>query len=85
MGKLVVVEQRPDGVGHDELIGFFAVTHRKRVVLIVLDEPDDLELQLLSVGRFDNEDIAQLEQAVVTCRFVVNVIVGMAVFGLAVR
>ena len=71
MRELVVGEQRPLHVGDDELVGLLAVTHGVRDVLIVLDEPDDFELDLLAVVRLDDEDVAQLERAGygVVCRF----------------
>jgi hypothetical protein len=69
LGEFIVIEQRSNRVGHDELIGFLAVAYREGVVFIVLHEADDLELQLLTIGRFDHEDVAEFEQAVIACSF----------------
>jgi len=60
--ELVVREQVAGVVGHDELVSLLAVAHRVRVVLVVLDQTDDLELERLAVVRFDDEDVAQLER-----------------------
>jgi hypothetical protein len=79
--EFVVVEQRAGRVGHDELIGFLAVADREGVVFIVLHQADDLELQLLPVGRFDNENVAKFEQAVVARSFVASGVVRMGVLG----
>jgi hypothetical protein len=64
LGEFIIVEQRAGRIGHDELVRFFAVAHGESIVLVVLHEPDDLELQLLSVGRLDDEDIPKFEQAI---------------------
>ena len=92
MREFVVVEQRAGCVGHDELIGFLAVADRESVVFIVFHQADDLELQLLSVGRFDDENVAKFEQAVVAGSFLRGGIFGMVVrvavltrVGMAVR
>jgi len=77
LGEFIVVKQRSDGVGHDELVGFFAVANGERVALVVLHESDDLELELFPIGRFDNEDVAEFEQAVVGCGFITNMVVGI--------
>jgi hypothetical protein len=71
LGEFIVVKQRSDGVGHDELVGFFAVTYCEGVVFVVFDEPDDLELELLAIRGFNDKDIAQFEQTVFGCVFVV--------------
>jgi hypothetical protein len=65
LGQLIVIEQRAFGVGHDEFVGLFAVAHRKRVVFVVFDEADDLELNLRAFVRFDDEQIAQFEGALI--------------------
>jgi hypothetical protein len=92
--EFIVVEQRAGRVGHDELIGFLAVAHGEGVVFIVFDEAHDLELQFLSVRRFDDENVAKFEQAVICGRFFLGrtvrmgVIVGLGVVtrpGVAVR
>ena len=63
MRQLVVVEQRTRIVGHDELVGLLAVAHRVGILFVVLDEPDDLELQRLAVVRLDDKDVAQLQRS----------------------
>ncbi len=68
LGQLVVVEQRSDRVGHDELVGLFAIAHGERVVLVVFDESDDLEFQLFAVGRLDDENVPKFEDPVLGCR-----------------
>ncbi len=63
--ELVIVEQRPLVIGNDEFICLLTVADGEGIVFVVLDETDDLEFQLFSIGRFDNEDIAKFEQTVV--------------------
>jgi hypothetical protein len=63
LGQLVVVEERSDVVGDDELVGRFAVAHREGVLLIVLDQADDFELQRLAVVGLDDENVAQLQRS----------------------
>ncbi len=67
LGEFVVVEQRAGVVGYDELVGLLAVADRVSVLFVVLDQPDDFELQRLAVVGFDDENIAQLERSAV-CR-----------------
>jgi hypothetical protein len=59
--ELLVGEELPLGVGHDELVGLLAVANRVAAVLVVLDQTDDLELDRLSVVGLDDEDVPQLE------------------------
>jgi hypothetical protein len=63
LGQLVVVEQRARIVGHDELVGLFAVADRVGVVLVVFDQTDDFEFQRLPVVGLDDEDVAQFERS----------------------
>ncbi len=65
MRELVVIEERPFRVGYDELVRLFAIADGEGIIFIIFDQADDLEFQLLAVGRLDDEDVAQFEEAVV--------------------
>jgi len=65
LSQLIVIEQRAFGVGHDELVGLFAVAHRKRIIFVVFDEAYDFKLKLRAFARFDDEQIAKFEGALI--------------------
>lgn len=60
MRQVGVLEQRPLLVGDDELVRILVVANRECVAFVVLDQADDLELQLGSVDRFDDDDVSEL-------------------------
>jgi hypothetical protein len=67
---LVIFEEVPLRVGHDELVLAFTVANRIRRLAFVFDEADDLELDLAPVRRLDEERFPQLERTPVALRAV---------------
>ena len=68
MCDLVVFEQVPLRIRHDELILAFAVANRVRRLAFVFDEADNLEFDLAAVRRLDEEGLTQLERASLALR-----------------
>jgi hypothetical protein len=62
--ELLVREQIPGRVRDDEFIFAFAVADRIGRFVLVFDKPDDFEFDLAPVGRFDGEDVTQLQRTV---------------------
>lgn len=62
MCQPLVGEQISGRVRDDEFILAFAVADRIGRFVLVFDKPDDFELDLASVRRFDGEDVAQLQR-----------------------
>lgn len=62
--QLFVVEQVPLRVGHDELVGGVAVADRVAAPLVVFYQPDDLELERLTVVGLENDDVFEFERRV---------------------
>ena len=68
MRERFVREQIADRIGDDELVFAFAIANCIRRFVLVLDQPDDLELDLAAVRRLDDEGLAQLERVALARR-----------------
>jgi len=77
--KLVVIEELAARIGYDEFVRLLAIRNGKRIVVFIFHDADDLELILLALRRFDDENILQFDfafAAVFTLGTVVRVDLG---------
>ena len=61
MRQVFVRQQVAHRVRHHELVGAFAVADGVRVVFVVLDEPDDFELDRLPFVGLEDDSVLELE------------------------